>query len=213
MCTVIYEFDESRLLLCPKVKNVTSNSTNGTVRNTDQPKNNSQTPSPLTPSLYTPTPSPLTPSPLTPTPSPLTPTPSPLTPTPSIVTPSSLTPSSLTPSMRSSLRSRCHCDCASSRSDEWAPSPSNLTSNHTNTAMFDGYVPNLQWLHVFWCFPVFLIIYMCYRRHCWSKIQVGIALRRQRYEVRSKSWPRRVRTPHPAVTKRSRSESFDTIVL
>ena len=201
MCTVIYEFDESRLLLCPKDKNVTSNSTNGTVRNTDQPKNNSQTPSPLTPSLYTPTPSPLTP------------TPSPLTPTPSIVTPSSLTPSSLTPSMRSSLRSRCHCDCASSRSDEWAPSPSNLTSNHTNTAMFDGYVPNLQWLHVFWCFPVFLIIYMCYRRHCWSKIQVGIALRRQRYEVRSKSWPRRVRTPHPAVTKRSRSESFDTIVL
>ena len=196
MCTVIYEFDESRLLWCPKDKNVTSNSTNGTVRNTEQPKNNSQTPSSLTPSPYTPsivTPSSLTPSPYT----------------PSIVTPSSLTPSSLTPSMRSSIRSTCHCDCASSRSDEWAPSPSNLTSNHTNTTIFDGDAPNLQWLHVLWCLPVLLIIYICYRRHCWSKIKVGI--RRQRYEMRSKSWPRHIRTPHTAVTKRSKS--FDTIVL
>ena len=190
MCTVIYEFDESRLLLCPKDKNVTFNSINGTVKNnTVQPKNNSPTPSPLTPS----TPSPLTLS-----------TPSPLTPS----TPSSLTPSS----MRSSLRNRCHCDCVS-RSEEWTPSPSNATSNHTNTMSFDEYTSNLYWLHVLWCLPVFLIIYICYRRHCWSKFQVGISLRRRRYELRSKSWPRRVRTPHPAITKRSRSESFDTIVL
>ena len=226
MCTVIYEFSESKLLLCPKNENTNLNVSNTSANNnteqsntTVQQQNDSQVPSPA-PSLLTPsplTPAPLTPSPLTP--SPLTPsllTPSPLTPSP--LTPSPLTPSPLTPSTRPNLRNNCECDCKLSHSEQLTPTPSNSSynnpmENHTDTMRDVEAGPNLHWLHVLWCLPIFFVMYICYRRHFCSSIQVGIALRRKKYEIRSKSWPRHSRQSHPASAKRSKSESFDTVVL
>ena len=217
MCTVIYEFSESKLLLCPKHKNTDLNASNTSANNntrqsntTFQQKNDSQVPSPA-PSVLTPVPSPA-PSLLTPAPSLLTPAPSVLTPAPSP------TPSVLTPSTRPNLRNNCECNCKLSHSEQMTPAPSNSSYNnsmwnHTDTMRAVETGPNLHWLHVLWCLPVFFILYICYRRHFCSRIQVGIALSRKKYEMRSKSWPRHARQPHPASAKRSKSESFDTIVL
>jgi hypothetical protein len=206
MCKIIYEFPDYKLMLCPVEKNITANSTTNnttnsinnttnSINNTTNTANNTtsannkanNTGSNLTNTVHTPSPSFVSPSP------------SFVSPSPSFVSPS--------PSYsKGSTLSHCHCDCSSpSVLPSPAPTPLNFTDVSTP--------PDLNWLHVFWCLPFFLIVYLCYKRHCCSNIQVGIARRRYEMQMRSKSWPRRVREQHPAVTKRSKSENFDTIVL
>jgi len=200
MCTVIHEFTESRLLLCPLEKNIT---------------NDTQAPSP---SFTGPSPSFTATSPSFTGPSPSFTGPSPsfigLSPSSRETSPSFIGPSpsfrATSPSSRETppKKLQSHCGCSSP-----VPSPVSLDEHSKNASAVPTTLqtPNLHWLHVLWCLPVFLVVYLCYKRHCCSRMKVGIA--RRRYEMRSKSWPRRVRTPHPAVAKRSRSESFDTIVL
>ena len=204
MCTVIYEFEDSTLLLCH------NHSANVTLTSSSH--------SPSTP-ILSPTPSP-TPSPWFDTsPSPiLSPTPSPWFDTSPSPTPSPWFDTSPSPtpwfdtSPSSSLRRStsptvhigdCTCQCSSPTSSpgpsvQPSPVPSPVSSQPVD----------LRWLHVLWCLPVFLL--MWYRHRCCSKIKVGIAQRR--YELRSKSWPRR-RERTPAVATRSKSERFDSIVI
>ena len=213
MCKIIYEFPDYKLMLCPVEKSIsansTTNNTTNTTTNTTNTTNNTtsatnttsanNTDSNLTNIVHTPSPSFVSPSP-----SFVSPSPSFVSPSPSFVSPSFVSPS---PSYsKGSTLSHCHCDCSL---PSGTPSPSSTLSNFTDVST----PPDLNWLHVLWCLPLFLIVYLCYKRHCCSNIQVGIARRRYEMQMRSKSWPRRVRTSHPGANKRSKSENFDTIVL
>ena len=222
MCTVIHEFEHSRLLLCPAPHNSTSTLT---------PSQSVPSPSPSVSSPSVPSPSvPPVPSPSVPSDSvPSVPSPSPSVPSYSAPSPSHSHPSvpsssRSSPSVPSSSRSSpsvpssspnfeinsqftdCICQCSS-------PSPFSKSSNKSRDKVDSPSPDGLQWLHILWCLPLLFIIFICYRRRYCLKIKIGISQRRRRYEMRSKSWPRRVHTPHPAVTTRSKSESFDAIVV
>ena len=120
--------------------------------------------------------------------------------------------------------SQCHCDCYSPTPSRSSPTPSRYSPTPSRySPMPSRYSKNVSlsttsaqpmasnWLHVLWCLPLFLMMYVSYKKRCCTKIQIGIAHRR--YGMRSKSWPGHGQTPHPAVTKRSKSESFEAIVL
>ncbi len=191
MCTVIHNFENSRLLLCPTEKNTTQSS-----------------PGP-SPSVSVPSPSessPVEPSPVEPSPTESVPSPSESVPSPTESVPSPVPSPVHSPCVLETLVRHCDCSSVSSPtpSSPTSPTPSSSTTNQNTLTGRD-------WLHVLWCLPVFLIVYICYKRHCWKSIKVGIT--RRRYEMRSQSWPRHVMIPHPAAASRSKSESFDTIVV
>ena len=144
-------------------------------------------------------------------------TPSPSVPSPSVPSPDlarSPSPSHEFPSETSSQFTDCirQCSSPSPFSSKTKGNSSNNSSNRNSRDNVDNNT-GILWLHILWCLPLLFLLCICYRRRYCSKIKVGISQRRRRYEMRSKSWPRRVHTPHPAVATRSKSESFDAIVI
>ena len=216
MCRIIYEFPDYKLMLCPVEKNITANSTTNPVNSVGEHNNtskeNASTASPVNSTTNTSKENASSTSKenASSTDSNLTNivhTPSPFgSPSPSFRSPSPFSGSPSPSYSNGSTLSHCHCDCSL---PSGTPSPSSSEADGEDVST----LPDLNWLHVLWCLPLFLIAYLCYKRHCCSSIQVGIARRRYEMQMRSKSWPRRVRTPHPGATKRSKSENFETIVL
>ena len=221
MCTILYNFSNSKLLLCidadsqNDLPNITSNKTNTTVTNTTEkslwnttapPANSTAPPANSTIPPTNSTAPPANNTVLFTTAMPYTTaTPIQSSPSPSVEYITQCTP--------------CICPTYSPSPKELlAPSPSVYnTSNITNTSHSqpDAPVPiDYSWLHVFWLvLPIIAVTtYACARKKCCARMKVGF-LSKRIYTKRSKSWPIQTQESHPAMVPRSKSTNFDSIVI
>jgi len=239
MCSVLYTFSNSKLMLCPD--SVVPSPSNAT------PSSNDSVPSPSTPSLNDSVPSPSSASINDSVPSPSNATPSLNDSVPSPSTPSlnDSVPSPSTPSLNDSVPSPSNAtpslnDSVPSPSEQWAAAPSpngygsicapcncvvsgnapsptllgSVNKNQSDASTSPLIEVDYSWLHAFWALiPLIgLLVYGFARKKCCARMRVGFLTRRYT-ATRARSWPIASQQSHPAAIPRSKSTNFDSIVI
>ena len=203
MCSVLYTFSNSKLMLCPD--SVVPSPSNAT------PYLNDSVPSPSSASINDSVPSP---SNATPSLNDSVPSPSNATPSlnDSVPSPSEQWAAAPSPNGYGSICAPCNCEVSGN-----APSPTFLGSVNKNQSDASTSPPlsvDYSWLHAFWALVplIGLLVYGFARKKCCARMRVGFLTRRYT-ATRARSWPIASQQSHPAAIPRSKSTNFDSIVI